>query len=40
MIYFPTRTKARNFASKTNHYKAVDGGADSVKGRRWGVKVL
>lgn len=40
MLYFPTRTKARTFASKADSYKAVDNGAESATGRRWGVKVL
>ena len=40
MLYFPTRTKARTFATKVDRFKTVDNGADSVAGRRWGVKVL
>ena len=39
MLYFKTRTLARNFAVKVDYYKVVDNG--NVKlGRRWGVKVL
>ena len=37
MLYFPTRSKARAFAAKSNH-KVVDNGEGSVK--RWAVKVV
>lgn len=40
MIFFKTRTDARKFATKVDHYKVVDTGTDSASGRRWGVKVL
>jgi len=41
MLYFKTRTEARNFANKSNHnHKVVDNGSSSEVNRRWAVKVL
>jgi hypothetical protein len=41
MIYFKTRTLAREFASKKDSYKVVDcRDAPSVNGLGWAVKVL
>lgn len=40
MLFFETRTKAREFARKQDHFKLVDKGTYSPEGRRWGVKVL
>lgn len=39
MLYFKTRTEARNFANKSNH-KVIDNGSSSEVNRRWAVKVL
>ena len=38
MLYFKTRVLARAFAKKTGVF--ADCGSDTVKGRRWAVKVL
>lgn len=38
MIFFPTREKARTFATKNSKYKLVDNGTGAQK--RWAVKVL
>lgn len=40
MFYFKTRSNARSFASKRDHYQFVDNGAQSQSGQRWGVKVI
>lgn len=40
MLYFSKRSDARSFATKAEHYKAVDCGSDKPTGRRWAVKVL
>ncbi len=49
MLYFRTRTDARNFATKQDHYTLVDCGKDADKdgrsilgamNRRWAVRVL
>lgn len=39
-IFFSTRTAAREFASKNDHYKVVDmKDAPSANGSRWAVQV-
>jgi len=42
MLYFKTRTIAREFATKADHYKVVDCKdlLSSGRGYRWAVKVL
>lgn len=38
LLYFPTRTKAREFAKKSSLYKFTDTGDGSpTTGRRWAV---
>lgn len=39
MLYFYTRTQARQFAVKSNK-KVVDLGSDANLNRRWAVKVI
>lgn len=38
MLYFSSRSKARNFSNAKR--KFVDNGANAPKGKRWAVKVL
>jgi hypothetical protein len=42
MIYFKTRTIAREFAKKHEHYSVVDcvDNLSAGKGYRWAVKVI
>lgn len=40
MMYFTTRKLARKLAVKSENFKVVDNGTDSVVGKRWAVKVL
>ena len=40
MFYFTSRSLARTFSSKSHSYKAVDNGAESPTGKRWGVAVI
>lgn len=41
MLYFKTRTFAREFAKKSDRYRVVDcKDHPSVNGLRWAVKVL